>query len=165
MESKKITKCLLAVYLLALAWMILFKAQLSVAGLPHFRSVNLIPFGASVVTNGTIDFDEIISNLLAFVPFGIFNGMLLEGKSFLKKIIPIFLTSLTFEVLQFIFAIGASDITDLLMNTAGGAVGIALVFGMAKILKSRTTKVLNILCLAGGVLLFLLIGLILIVNL
>ena len=34
--------------------------------------------------------------------------------------------SLGFEVLQFAFAMGASDVTDLIANTAGGALGLGL---------------------------------------
>jgi len=165
MESKKITKCLLVVYLFALIWIVIFKLQFSFDGLPHIRNVNLIPFGDSTITNGTIDFDEIIGNLLAFIPFGIFIGMLLEGKSFIMKIPPIFFASLIFEVIQLVFSIGASDITDLLMNTVGGVIGIALFLALSKIMKNKTIKILNIICLVGAILLFSFIGLILLANL
>lgn len=37
-----------------------------------------------------------------------------------------FSVTLLYEVVQYIFAIGASDITDLLGNTLGGVIGIAL---------------------------------------
>lgn len=164
MESKKITKCLLTVYLLALTWIILFKMQTSPDSLPHIRNVNLIPFGGSAITNGTIDLDEIINNLSAFIPFGIFTGMLLEKKSFIKKIAPIFFTSLAFEVLQFVFAIGASDITDLLMNTMGGILGTGCFYVLLNLLKNRVYKILNILCLIGMIFLLLLIGLLLFAN-
>lgn len=160
MESKKVTKCLLAVYLLALIWIVIFKLQFSFDHLPHIRNVNLIPFGDSTIINGTIDFDEIIANLIAFIPFGILIGMLFEGKSFIKKVSPIFFTSLFLETIQFVFSIGASDITDLLMNTVGGILGIVLFLALSKILKNKTIKILNILCLVGAILLFSLIGLI-----
>lgn len=165
MSSKKMTKCLFAVYLAALTWVILFKLQISFRHLPHIRNINLIPFCASVITNGTIDFDEIIGNFLVFVPFGIFVGTLSEEKSFLLKTIPAFLTSLVFETLQFIFAIGASDITDVLMNTAGGIAGLCLAAVLSKIWKDQTRKMVNILCLAGAIFLFSFILLILLVNL
>jgi len=165
MGSKKITGCMLAVYLLVLVWIILFKMELSPASLPHMRSMNLIPFGDSVIVNGKIQFGEITGNLLAFVPFGVFMGMLWEEKSFLKKTAPIFLASLALETLQFAFAVGASDITDLLMNTAGGALGAGCVSVLSKLFKSRTNQILNLVCLAGMVFLLLLIGILIVANL
>lgn len=164
MGSKKVTKCLFAVYLLLLTWIILFKMQLSIESLPHLRNINLIPFGDSAIVNGKMDFDEIFSNLIIFVPFGVFMGMLSEQKSFIKKIIPVFLTSLCFEILQFAFSIGASDITDLLMNTAGGMAGIGCCFVLSKLFLGKTNKILNILCLVGMVLFLVLVGFIIAVN-
>ncbi len=165
MESKKITKCLLAVYLLALSWIIIFKMQLSLDNLPHIRNINLIPFGDSAITNDTIDISEIINNLLAFIPFGIFTGMLLDEKSFIKKVLPAFFVSLAFETVQFIFAIGASDITDLLMNTAGGVIGTICFFLLSQIFKNKTNKILNIICMAGAIFMILFIGILVFVNL
>ena len=41
------------------------------------------------------------------------------------------------EVLQYIFAIGRSDITDLLTNTCGGILGIVIYLVLAKLFRSR----------------------------
>lgn len=165
MESKKITRCLLAVYLLALSWIIIFKMEFSFDNLPHIRNINLIPFGDSAITNGTVDVSEIINNLLAFIPFGIFTGMLLDEKSFIKKVLPVFFVSLAFETVQFIFAVGASDITDLLMNTTGGIIGTACFIFLSKIFKNRTNKILNIICLVGAIFMISLIGILVFANL
>lgn len=54
LNSKKLTRGLLIVYLAALIWIIIFKMQLSFQGLPHLRNINLIPFAESMVTNGKI---------------------------------------------------------------------------------------------------------------
>lgn len=165
MESKKITRCLLAVYLLALSWIIIFKMEFSFDNLPHIRNINLIPFGDSAITNGTVDVSEIINNLLAFIPFGIFTGMLLDEKSFIKKVLPVFFVSLAFETVQFIFAVGASDITDLLMNTTGGIIGTVCFIFLSKIFKNRTNKILNIICLVGAIFMISLIGILVFANL
>lgn len=45
---------------------------------------------------------------------------------FLPKFAFILVFSLTAEFIQFIFAIGATDITDLITNTAGGFLGLKL---------------------------------------
>ncbi|WP_240549812.1 VanZ family protein [Metabacillus dongyingensis] len=78
--------------------------QFSFQDLPDFRGINLIPFAGSVIVNNQIDFNEIIFNVLAFIPFGIYISMLKPNWSFLKKIAVIAGVSLLFEVLQFIFA-------------------------------------------------------------
>lgn len=165
MDSKKITKGLFLFYLAGLTWIILFKMQISLNSLPEIRNINLIPFGQPVIVNGIIDIDEMLGNLLAFVPFGIFTGMLLEKETFLVKTAPIFLTSLAFEVVQYIFAIGASDITDLLMNTTGGMIGTGLFAGLSKLFKTKTVQIFNSICLAAAVFMSFFIGIILIVNL
>lgn len=69
------------------------------------------------MVNGKLQISEIIDNVLAFVPFGIFMGMLREQATFWKRLVPIFGVSLLYEAFQYLFGIGASDITDLLANT------------------------------------------------
>jgi len=68
-KSKRFTLGLLIFYLLALTWIIIFKLQFSFENLPHIKSINLIPFGQSVVVNGKMDFGEIIQNALALFMF------------------------------------------------------------------------------------------------
>ncbi len=165
MKSKKVTLGLLAFYLLALAWIILLKFQFSFVALDRIRNINLIPFCESVIANGRIDFHEIILNVVAFVPFGVFAYALWQEKSFLSQILPVFLTSLGFEVIQFIFAIGATDITDLITNTSGGVIGIGIAFVLSKIFKNNWRKCINISGFACAVLLSLFILVLLLANL
>ncbi|MEE6452805.1 VanZ family protein [Gottfriedia acidiceleris] len=148
-NQNKITAGLFAVYLFALIWIIVFKMQFSYQGLPDFREINLIPFAGSVSVNNQIDFTEIILNVLAFIPFGIYNSMLKPNWSFLKKIVVIAGFSLLFEVLQFIFAIGASDITDLLGNTLGGIIGIGVYIVFCRLFSTKANKILNALTSIG----------------
>ena len=143
-KEQKITFVLLVIYLIILTWIILLKTQFSFSALGHYRSVNLIPFAGSVVINGKVDLDEILNNFIMFIPVGLYLGMMMPKSSPLRKIAPIFGLSLLYEVIQFIYAIGASDITDLIMNTLGGAAGIFLVFLITKLLKEKTVKILNI---------------------
>lgn len=163
-QGKKLTFLLFIVYLIILTWIILFKMQFSIEGLPHFRGFNLIPFGDSVIINGKIDLDEIINNMIAFVPVGVYVSMLKPNWSFFKKILPAFSISFLYETLQFILGIGASDITDLISNTVGGIAGIGFVFLASRILKSRAEKVLNILAAAGTVCVINLMCLLLFLN-
>ncbi|WP_027701261.1 VanZ family protein [Metaclostridioides mangenotii] len=144
-----LTAGLLVVYLFVLTWIILFKMQFSFQELPHFsREINLIPTG-SVNVNNQIDYSQIIYNVLAFIPFGIYISMLKPNWSFLKKIVPIAGVSLLFETLQFIFAIGVSDITDLIGNTLGGIIGVGVYFVFFKLFSTKTNKILNVLASIG----------------
>lgn len=77
-QNRKLTKVLLMVYLLALTWIILFKLQMDFSNLRdmNYRSVNLIPFAGSGIVNDRVDVSEILLNVAAFVPFGIYVSML-----------------------------------------------------------------------------------------
>lgn len=164
MQSKKLAKVLLAVYLLVLTWIIVFKLQFNYGNLDHLRGINLIPFKGSVIVNGVISFGEIYNNIFAFIPFGILVCASSEKKSLLKKIAPIFFTSLVFEIVQFVFAIGASDITDLIANTFGGIIGIGIFYIFSKIFKEKVYVVINIISLVAAFFMSMFIGLILLSN-
>lgn len=163
---KKLTGVLFAIYLIVLSWIILFKMQFDIAILSdmNFRSVNLIPFKESLIVNGKVDISEIILNIVAFIPFGVYVSMVFDEWGFLKKTAPVFAVSLLYEVLQYIFAIGGSDITDLIGNTLGGVMGIVIFKTLSKIFKDKTIKVLNILAATGTVLVIGLLGLLIIAN-
>lgn len=165
MKSKKITLGLLVFYLVALTWIILFKFEFSIADLPHLRNINLIPFAGSVIVNGTIYFSEIIQNVLAFIPYGLFVHILWEKKPILKQFLPIVCTSFLFEIVQFIFAIGGTDITDIITNSLGGFLGIVLAIGIFKISNKYWIKFINIISLIGAIFLTLFIVMTLLANL
>lgn len=164
-KSRKCTLSLLIFYLIALTWIIIFKFQFSFSDLPHLRNLNLIPFGGSVIVNGTLDFSEIIQNLLAFIPYGVFIHVLWVQKSIIKQILPIICTSFLFEIVQFIFAIGGSDITDIISNSLGGILGIFIAICISKISSKHWIKYINIISLIGAIFLTLFITLLLLANL
>ena len=166
-RQRKLTIGLFIVYFLVLTWIILFKMNFSFEDLVSSRSVNLIPFGDSMIVNGRIDIKEIIYNMIVFIPFGIYVCMINDKWSVLKKILSIAGVSLSYEVLQFIFAIGAFDITDLIGNTFGGFIGILIYYFIGKLFKSnqKINKVLNIIALILTVLIVLFLTLLIVVNL
>lgn len=131
-------------YLLALIWVIVFKSEFSIKDLPQIRNINLIPFSQPAIVNGKEDVREIILNVVAFIPYGLFIHALIDEMSILKKILIIFATSFVFELIQYIFAIGASDITDIISNTSGGVIGLVISILMAKLLKDNWLKCINI---------------------
>ncbi|MGP1597596.1 VanZ family protein [Peptoanaerobacter stomatis] len=144
MKSKKITLILMIFYLIALIWVIIFKLEFSIKELPQIRNINLIPFNQPAIVNGKADISEIILNVLAFIPYGLFIHILMDEKSMLKKLLIIFATSFILELIQYIFAIGASDITDIISNTSGGIIGVVVSMFMEKLLRENRIKYINI---------------------
>ncbi|MGJ0182376.1 VanZ family protein [Corynebacterium glyciniphilum] len=86
------------------------------------RELRLVPFG--IVTDSSTTFGwvfDILGNLAFFVPFGILL-MILSGRWWWTVgIAAVF--SLGIEVSQYIFSLGRTDVTDLICNTVGAAVG------------------------------------------
>lgn len=165
-KEQFITKILLILYLIILTWLILFKMEIHLGMLfsMRYRTINLIPFNGSLITNGKINLSEIILNILVFVPFGVYISMLKDEWSFFQKVLPAFCVSLAYEVLQFIFGIGASDITDLLGNTIGGIIGILLFGLLSKVWKDTTIKIVNRLAAIGTFVIVLLMGILIFAN-
>ncbi|HBI93894.1 MAG TPA: hypothetical protein DDY58_16520, partial [Terrisporobacter glycolicus] len=67
---------------------------------------------------------DLFGNIILFVPLGIYISILLDKNKTLKNILIILIVSLVFESCQYIFGIGATDITDITTNTFGGVIGI-----------------------------------------
>ena len=160
-KQNTLTLVLSIIYLLALIWLILFKMQFSVTDMNGARIINLIPFLGSFDGNGVIHFAEIRDNILAFIPLGIYICMLKGPWSFVRKLFVIVALTFTFEILQFIFAIGRADVTDLLSNTLGGIIGIGIYKLLSMVLKGKTNKVINVLAAILTVLALLLVTLLL----
>ena len=163
-KQYNLTRILFAVYTLILAWILLFKMSFSIDELYKNRSINIIPFMSSVIVNGKIDTSEIINNIIVFIPVGIYVCMLKKDWSILKKISVGFFISLGIEVLQFVLAIGATDITDLIGNTLGGIIGIGVFYLFSKVFKNKTNKIINILASIATILLIGLISILVLAN-
>jgi glycopeptide antibiotics resistance protein len=125
---KILSRGLLALYLIVLIWLVLFKLKFNISSVLnyHHRSLNLIPFAAPSIVHGTINYGEMILNCLFFIPFGLLLNVNFKKAGFLPKLAFIMCFSLTAELTQFIFAIGATDITDVITNTLGGFLGLKL---------------------------------------
>lgn len=128
---------LFLIYLILLVWIILFKLQFSIHDLDMVRSVNFIPFYYDKEIGTEFHLKEVFENLFIFVPMGIYLQMLLPKGRFHGKLAVIAGTSLLLETAQYVLAIGRSDITDLLSNTTGGLLGLALYCIIARLLRNR----------------------------
>ena len=153
---KKTTHILFTIYIFLVIWIILFKLAISIDQLPQFRSINLIPFYYPNKT--TYQIREVLDNLIIFIPFGLYLKTLnIDSK---RTVFLGFLFSFSLELSQYIFCIGASDITDLITNTTGALVGVGIYFLLKKIFKDKTHKI--ILTLAS-IVTFLFVSLIMII--
>ncbi len=165
-KGRKLTKGLMIFYIIILTWIIVFKMQFSFENLQGRRNMNLVPFSESVIINGKIDFDEIIDNVIAFIPLGLYLNMLNRDWKIGKKIGILAGISLSFEITQYIFAIGATDITDLITNTLGGILGLGICQIFYQIFKNekKANQILNILGVIGTTFVILLLGILIVAN-
>ena len=163
-RQRNMSYVVFGIYIILLIWLILFKFTTNFSELDYIRSINFMPFGGSLITNGRIDIKEIVYNVLVFVPLGVYVGVFKPTWPFLKKAIPSLCLSLLFEILQFVFAIGASDITDLIGNTLGGVIGIFIFLFFNKIFKKKNITIINCIGLIVEFLAIAMLGLLLIVN-
>jgi glycopeptide antibiotics resistance protein len=116
-----LARILFAVYLVVLTWLILFKFSVHIASVLHYdkRSLNFEPFSSASGSPG-----EVVDNVLAFIPFGLLLSVSFKGLKFWSKLLVVLGVSIAAETIQYIFAIGATDITDVITNTIGGLIGI-----------------------------------------
>ena len=145
---RAVSKILFVAYLLVLLWLVLFKFSYDPFGVIRdyqARSLNLIPFAWA--RSG-----EVISNLVAFIPFGVMLGVNFKQVAFKWKLALVFAFSLAVETIQYVLAMGASDITDLIMNTLGGFVGLSA-YALAS--KQRETRTLDLSIAVSGTLILL----------
>ena len=156
------SRAMFGVYLAVLSWIILFKLRLPWTKLVDMRALNLIPFAAPPDAP-RMNVREPLENLLLFVPLGAYLDLFRKRNRPIRTVLDGALLSLLYEVLQYLFRLGASDITDLIMNTAGTLCGVILFRLFAKLFgMTRAEKVMDVL---GAVLGALFIGLVLFLHL
>lgn len=164
LKYKKVTSILFIVYFLLLTWIIVFKTEFSISSLVTERSINLIPFKESMIVNGKVSFSEIINNAIVFIPVGVFTAMLADNLKFIKMAAVPLGISLFYEITQYIFAVGACDITDLINNTLGGIVGILIFKLRRKVLGDKAYNVVNIFSIVCVVLIVIMMGALIFLN-
>ena len=142
---------LFGVYLLLLAWVVLWKLQMPYVGEGALRHIKLVPF-APTAEDGASDPLEVIANVTLFVPFGLYLGLIAPSWRWWKVAGVVAGTSLLFEVTQWVLSVGSCDITDLIVNTAGGVAGLGLLALARRRLHDRTGTVLTRACSIGTML-------------
>ncbi len=120
---------LLSIYAALLVWLVLFKLGFQIPHRP--RGFNFIPFYTESLAGLVWD---VALNILAFLPLGIYLKML--GLSLPKTTLVGAAVGLSFELIQFSFAMGRADITDLLTNTLGATLGAGLYILFRRLFKA-----------------------------
>jgi len=149
---------LFAVYLILLVWVVLWKLEL-----PHVdwhargRFIKLVPFvaGAGSDASGPV---EVFANIVLFVPFGIYLGLLAPSWQWWRAAGAVAVASLLLEIAQYVLALGISDVTDIVANTAGGLAGIGLLALARRKREARGADVMRRVCSIGTVIALLACG-------
>ena len=103
----------------------------------EYTGCNLVPFNGS-----GFDFRlDTIINAFLFMPFGFLLSMKSKKniKSLLLILIPL-LVSIILESLQYAFRLGATDITDVIMNTVGSCLGFLMYLVSSIIFDDKADK-------------------------
>ena len=159
-QTKKKSTALILLVLLAIYIIVLFKAtvfkypDMGFYALPGemsgLRSLNLIPFstiaeylqdiaGGNIIIGGA----NVFGNLALFFPLGYMAALLFPGMRKWTRILRLALAvSLAIECCQFVFACGAADIDDVILNTLGGVAGYWFFILAPKRLKRRSSALL-----------------------
>lgn len=128
----------LSFYVFILMWIIVFKnvtPEVLSGKVILNRSINLIPFN-DLINGNYIRFD-LWGNIIIFIPLGIYISIFFHQSNLFKNTLKVLGISLLFESIQYVFAIGAADITDIITNTAGGILGIGVYYLLKKLIKNH----------------------------
>ncbi|MFF2274055.1 VanZ family protein [Agromyces sp. NPDC058136] len=147
-STRALVVALFASYLALLVWIVLWKFEAPWIGEGPRRVIKLVPF-ADTAEFGASAPREVLANVVFFVPFGVYLGLLAPGLRWWRVTAIVAATSLGLEALQYALAVGSTDSTDVIANTAGGAAGVALLALARRRLGARTTSVVVRLCALG----------------
>jgi len=148
-------------YLILMAYILLFKnvspMDLFSSARIYHRSVELIPFNqiygylsGSINVSPTVAIQNVAGNIVIFIPLGIYLALFRNDKRVYVNMLFVFLTSLSVEIIQFAFGLGASDIDDITLNCTGGLMGILIYRGFMLLLKNDE-KVRSVVALSSVV--------------
>jgi glycopeptide antibiotics resistance protein len=148
-KSNQLTFSLFFIYLVVLFWIIVLKMSVRFTYMGQQRSMNLIPYNQPLMLDGKADLGEIILNALVFLPMGVYVAILFKKWSVIKSILFFSLSSLVLESIQYITALGAFDITDIINNSLGGTFGLYLFKILEKLIgnSQKAQKIVNIVAL------------------
>ena len=150
---------LFVVYLVLLVWTVLWKLDVPWIGRGSIGGdtmIKLMPFVRTREAGASAPV-EVVVNLALFIPFGVYLGLLAPARPWRSALV-LAGSSIALEVAQYVLAVGRSDTTDVIANTAGGLFGLGLLALARRGLAARTATVMLRVCsiatalalLAGG---------------
>ncbi|MET0735526.1 MAG: VanZ family protein [Microbacterium sp.] len=145
---------LFAAYLVLLVWLVVWKLHVPFIGDDTVRAIKLVPFVRDGGAGSSAP-REVLGNFVLFIPFGLYLGLLAPSCPWWKAGAIVAATSLALEVSQYVLAVGKSDVTDVLVNTAGGLTGLAMLALTRRVLHSHTGRVITWMLSIGTVLVLL----------
>lgn len=119
-------------------------------GRDDYRSINVMPFDSirqyifvqnDVGQMRLVDMN-IWGNILMFVTVGIYIATLFSQLRISRQLVFSIAISIWIELMQFIFARGATDIDDVILNMCGAVIGLS-VYRICLLLFKTPTKVFN----------------------
>lgn len=123
-----LAKAAFGCYIIALVYKLFFDSVYRFAG---YRSYNVIPFEtiSAMISNYShvpnVVIINIPGNILAFVPLGLLVPLIFSGFENIKRILLLGAgTGLAAELIQFIFAVGAFGLDDIILNSIGVLFGL-----------------------------------------
>ncbi len=127
------------------------------------QSINLVPFDMIKQHGFTLN---VWGNIIMFIPIGLYLSNFLKGTKWGKVLVGIVGASLSIEVLQYVFKRGSSDIDDLILNTAGGLIGVFIYLVFKVLFKSneRVHTAISVLSVLVGLPVLLLTIILVVVN-
>ncbi|UAJ80924.1 VanZ family protein [Leifsonia sp. ZF2019] len=135
--ARRVLTLLAAVYLLAVAWITLNPFPPD----PHRNGMltSLLALFAETPLLTWVDYDvvEFSANILLFVPMGALLTLLLGRERWWLALALGVMATLTIEFVQLFLPARFSDARDLLANTLGTLVGIAIVFAVTAAAAAR----------------------------
>ena len=129
----KIELLLFAVYVAMLCYFLFFAENLD-RNLERMYHYNLTPFKEIFrfwtyrdTLNGWLVILNLVGNVAAFIPFGIFLPALFQKcRNVFFTVLLSMEFSLCVEIIQLVSKVGIFDVDDIILNTAGGLLGFIL---------------------------------------
>jgi glycopeptide antibiotics resistance protein len=139
-QIKLLSKIVLAAYMFILLWLVLFKFSFDIIYVLEEHQTR--DLGLALFTG---NLREMVANFVVFIPFGLLLSVNFKKITFWQKLAIVSFFSIAIEIIQFILAIGVTDITDVITNTLGGLIGMTLyIFGKTHVNSKKLDFFINV---------------------
>lgn len=130
-EFKNITWIIFIIYFTFLIYMMFFGFNRSIN---EYTSYNFIPFKTVYLYINNFDkfnfttwIINLLGNIIVFIPFGILLPLLNKHLGKILRFLMTFVSGiLILEILQISLEVGSFDIDDIILNSIGGLIGLAI---------------------------------------